>query len=281
MLKILLLLLSCALAFSKPIVSVSIPPQAFFVEKIAKDSVEINILISPNSNEHNVEFKPMMIKNLEKSKIYFLADLELEKILENKFKNTLKNVKIVNINDGISLLENDETDEHDHDEHEHGKNDPHTWLDPVLVKIQAQNIYKALSQTFPQNKDFYAKNLDDFLKELDDLNSVIKTNLQDIKHREFIVYHPSWNYLAKRYNLIQIPVEIDGKEPKIQDLQKLIKIAKEKNIKVIFVQPGFSENSAKVLSKELNAKIVFIDHLAKDWDKELLKTIQALKMALE
>ncbi|EAJ6151845.1 cation ABC transporter substrate-binding protein [Campylobacter lari] len=281
MLKILLLLLSCALAFSKPIVSVSIPPQAFFVEKIAKDSVEINILISPNSNEHNVEFKPMMIKNLEKSKIYFLADLELEKILENKFKNTLKNVKIVNINDGISLLENDETDEHDHDEHEHGKNDPHTWLDPVLVKIQAQNIYKALSQTFPQNKDFYAKNLENFLKELDDLNSVIKTNLQDIKHREFIVYHPSWNYLAKRYNLIQIPVEIDGKEPKIQDLQKLIKIAKEKNIKVIFVQPGFSENSAKVLSKELNAKIVFIDHLAKDWDKELLKTIQALKMALE
>ncbi|HEC1786532.1 TPA: zinc ABC transporter substrate-binding protein [Campylobacter lari] len=281
MLKILLLLLSCALAFSKPIVSVSIPPQAFFVEKIAKDSVEINILISPNSNEHNVEFKPMMIKNLEKSKIYFLADLELEKILENKFKNTLKNVKIVNINDGISLLENDETDEHDHDEHEHSKNDPHTWLDPILVKIQAQNIYKALSQTFPQNKDFYAKNLENFLKELDDLNSVIKTNLQDIKHREFIVYHPSWNYLAKRYNLIQIPVEIDGKEPKIQDLQKLIKIAKEKNIKVIFVQPGFSENSAKVLSKELNAKIVFIDHLAKDWDKELLKTIQALKMALE
>ncbi|MBF7049433.1 zinc ABC transporter substrate-binding protein [Campylobacter volucris] len=278
MLKILLLLLSCVFAFSKPIVSVSIPPQAFFVEKIAKDSVEINILISPNSNEHNVEFKPAAIKNLEKSKIYFLANLELEKILESKFKNTLKNVKIVNINDGISLLENDE---HDHDEHEHDKNDPHTWLDPILVKTQAQNIYKALSQTFPQNKDFYAKNLDDFLKELDDLNSVIKTNLQDIKHREFIVYHPSWGYFAKRYNLIQIPVEIDGKEPKIQDLQKLIKIAKEKNIKVIFVQPGFSENSAKVLSKELNAKIVFIDHLAKDWDKELLKTIQALKMALE
>ncbi|AJC91620.1 metal ion ABC transporter, periplasmic metal-binding protein [Campylobacter subantarcticus LMG 24377] len=278
MLKILLLSLLCVFAFSKPIISVSIPPQAFFVEKIAKDSVEINILISPNSNEHNVEFKPTVIKNLEKSKIYFLADLELEEILESKFKNTLKNVKIVNINDGISLLENEEHDEH---EHEHDTNDPHTWLDPILVKIQAQNIYKALSQTFPQNKDFYAKNLQNFLKELDDLNLTIKTNLQNIKNREFIVYHPSWNYLAKRYNLIQIPVEINGKEPKIQDLQKLIKIVKEKNIKVIFVQPGFSENSTKVLSKELNAKIVFIDHLSKDWDKELLKTIQALKMALE
>lgn len=283
MLKMLLLSLLCVFAFSKPIVSVSIPPQAFFVEKIAKDSVEINILIEPNSNEHNVEFKPVAIKNLEKSKIYFLADLELEKILESKFKNTLKNVKIVNINNGISLLENEEHDEHENNihEHEHGINDPHTWLDPVLVKIQAQNIYKALSQNFPQNKDFYAKNLENFLKELDDLNLTIKTNLQNIKNREFIVYHPSWGYFAKRYNLIQIPVEIDGKEPKIQDLQKLIKIAKEKNIKVIFVQSGFSENSAKVLSKELGARIVFINHLAKDWDKELLKSTQALKMALE
>lgn len=273
MLKMLLLSLLCVFAFSKPIVSVSIPPQAFFVEKIAKDSVEINILISPNSNEHNVEFKPAVIKNLEKSKIYFLANLELEKILESKFKNTLKSVKIVNINDGISLLENDE--------HEHDKNDPHTWLDPILVKTQAQNIYKALSQTFPQNKDFYAKNLENFLKELDDLNLTIKTNLQNIKNREFIVYHPSWGYFAKRYNLIQIPVEIDGKEPKIKDLQKLIKTAKEHDIKVIFIQSGFPENSVKTLSKELDAKIVFINHLAKDWDKELLKTIQALKMALE
>ncbi len=288
MLRILLLSALCVFAFGKPIISVSIPPQAFFVEKIAKDSVEINILIPPNSDEHTMEFKPQALKKLEQSKIYFLADLELEKILGEKFKSVLKNVKIVNINEGIHLLEggHDHDHEHDHDGHhaeeEHDEyNDPHVWLDPVLVKKLAQNITQALVQSFPKNKEFYEANLTNFLKELDQMDAQIAEKLKNIKRNEFIVYHPSWAYLAKRYNLVQIPVEVDGKEPKSKDLQNLIKLAKEKDIRVIFVQPGFPENSAKVLAKELNAQIVSINHLARNWDEELLKSIQALSLALQ
>ncbi len=288
MLRILLLSALCVFAFGKPIISVSIPPQAFFVEKIAKDSVEINILIPPNSDEHTMEFKPQALKKLEQSKIYFLADLELEKILGEKFKSVLKNVKIVNINEGIHLLEggHDHEHEHDHDGHyaeeEHAEhNDPHVWLDPVLVKKLAQNITQALVQSFPKNKEFYEANLANFLKELDQMDAQIAEKLKNIKRNEFIVYHPSWAYLAKRYNLVQIPVEIDGKEPKSKDLQNLIKLAKEKDIRVIFVQPGFPENSAKVLAKELNAQIVSINHLARNWDEELLKSIQALSLVLQ
>ncbi|HEA8164996.1 TPA: zinc ABC transporter substrate-binding protein [Campylobacter coli] len=288
MLRILLLSALCVFAFGKPIISVSIPPQAFFVEKIAKDSVEINILIPPNSDEHTMEFKPQALKKLEQSKIYFLADLELEKILGEKFKSVLKNVKIVNINEGIHLLEggHDHEHEHDHDGHyaeeEHDEhNDPHVWLDPVLVKKLTQNITQALVQSFPKNKEFYEANSANFLKELDQMDAQIAEKLKNIKRNEFIVYHPSWAYLAKRYNLVQIPVEIDGKEPKSKDLQNLIKLAKEKDIRIIFVQPGFPENSAKVLAKELNAQIVSINHLARNWDEELLKSIQALSLALQ
>ncbi|MCR6570589.1 metal ABC transporter solute-binding protein, Zn/Mn family [Campylobacter insulaenigrae] len=283
MVKLLLLCIFSIFVFAKPIVSVSIPPQAFFVEKIAKDSVEINVLIPQNSDEHNVEFKPQVLKKLEESKIYFLADLELEKILEEKFKNTLKNVKIVNINQNIELFEDEDHEEehHDHHEHhEHGK-DPHAWLDPILVKIQAENISKALSEVFPQNKAFYEENLKVFLKELDELDEKIKAKLQNIKKNEFIVYHPSWAYLAKRYNLIQIPVQIDGKEPKAKDLQNLILLAKEKDIRIVFIQPGFPESAIKTLAKELNAKIISINHLARNWDKELLKSVDALNLALQ
>ncbi|MCR6586234.1 metal ABC transporter solute-binding protein, Zn/Mn family [Campylobacter insulaenigrae] len=283
MVKLLLLCIFSIFVFAKPIVSVSIPPQAFFVEKIAKDSVEINVLIPQNSDEHNVEFKPQVLKKLEESKIYFLADLELEKILEEKFKNTLKNVKIVNINQNIELFEDEDHEEehHNHHEHhEHGK-DPHVWLDPILVKIQAENISKALSEVFPQNKAFYEENLKVFLKELDELDEKIKAKLQNIKKNEFIVYHPSWAYLAKRYNLIQIPVQIDGKEPKAKDLQNLILLAKEKDIRIVFIQPGFPESAIKTLAKELNAKIISINHLARNWDKELLKSVDALNLALQ
>lgn len=80
------------------------------------------------------------------------------------------------------------------------------------------------------------------------MDAQIAEKLKNIKRNEFIVYHPSWAYLAKRYNLVQIPVEIDGKEPKSKDLQNLIKFAKEKDIRVIFVQPGFQKKFCKSVS---------------------------------
>ncbi len=103
-------------------------------------------------------------------------------------------------------------------------------------------------------KNLYKENLDKFLAELDSLNLQIASKLEKLKNREFVVYHPSWTYFAKRYNLTQIPVEILGKEPKSKDLQKLITLMKDKNLKVIFVQNGFPENAAKTLAKECDAK---------------------------
>lgn len=132
--------------------------------------------------------------------------------MEKKFKSVLKNVKIVNINEGIHLLEGGHDHEHEHD-HDHDRhhaeehdehNDPHVWLDPILVKKLAQNITQVLVQSFPNNKEFYEANLANFLKELDQMDAQIAEKLKNIKRNEFIVYHPSWAYLAKRYNLVQI-----------------------------------------------------------------------------
>ncbi|EAJ7870997.1 zinc ABC transporter substrate-binding protein [Campylobacter jejuni] len=253
---------------SSNLVSVSIAPQAFFVKKIAADTLNVNVILPPNSNEHNFEFKPSTMKKLEKSDIYFTIGLEFEKIFADKFKQNFPKLQVVNMQKNIALIQT-----HEHHEHEHF--DPHTWLDPILVQTMALNIYEALIQKYPQNKNLYKQNLDKFLAELDSLNLQIASKLEKLKNREFVVYHPSWTYFAKRYNLTQIPVEILGKEPKSKDLQNLITLMKNKNLKVIFVQNGFPENAAKTLAKECDAKIYKIDHLSYDWENELLKTADA------
>ncbi|EOJ2287006.1 zinc ABC transporter substrate-binding protein, partial [Campylobacter jejuni] len=250
------------------LVSVSIAPQAFFVKKIAADTLDVNVILPPNSNEHNFEFKPSAMKKLEKSDIYFTIGLEFEKVFTDKFKQNFPKLQVVNMQKNIALIQT-------HDTHEHEHFDPHTWLDPILVQTMALNIYDALIQKYPQNKNLYKQNLDKFLAELDSLNLQIASKLEKLKNREFVVYHPSWTYFAKRYNLAQIPVEILGKEPKSKDLQKLITLMKDKNLKVIFVQNGFPENAAKTLAKECDAKIYKIDHLSYDWENELLKTADA------
>lgn len=274
------LLFALSLAFAKPTVTVSIPPQAYFVEQIAKDTVDINILIPEKSDEHNYEIKPQTIKKLEKSDIYFTIGFSFEKAMLDKLKNTLKTLSIVRTQDNIKLL-HQEHEAHSHHNHEHEEFDTHIWLDPILVKTQAINIANALVKKYPENKDFYLKNLKDFHKELDELDSDIKAKLSGIKNNKFIVYHPSWSYFAKRYNLVQIPVQINSQEPRAKDLQNLIDLAKKENIKIIFIQDGFSKKAANTVAKQCNARLETIEHLSRDWKNELLKASDKLALSLK
>lgn len=271
-----LCLLASAFATAKPIVSVSIAPQSYFVQKIAADSIEINELISPNTNEHNIDFKPSVMAKLEKSDLYFTIGLEFERVMLEKFKDLAKNLQVVDTRDNIELIHAEHSHEEDHHDHDDEGFDPHIWLDPLLVKIQAKTIAKALSEKYPQNAKLYEANLTQFEKELDELHKQIQVLLEPKKHSKFVVYHPSWAYFAARYDLIQIPVEIEGKEPKIKDLQALIDLAKKEKIDTIFVQKGFPQDVAKTLAKECNAKVEEIDHLARSWSDELLKSARKI-----
>ena len=274
----------------KPIISVSIAPLGYFVQKIAKNSVDINLIIPPNSDEHTLDFKPSVVADLQKSAVYFTIGLEIEAILAQKFKG----IKIVDISEGIAKINDAHEHNHAHDSHSHGdshahksnthshdshahsRKDPHIWLDPILVKTIAQNITNTLSKLYPQNAKFYATNLADFEKELNTLHAQISSILSQSKHKKFIIYHPSLSYFALRYNLTQIPVEILGKEPKAKDLQILITLAKKEQIRTIFVQAGFAQKSAKTLAKELGANVAQINHLSDEWDKQMLHIAQKI-----
>lgn len=301
--SIFLLAIGLVCGFAKPLVSVSIPPQKYFVEKIAANTLDINVIIPAGVDEHNFDFKPATMKKLEKSDIYFTIGLEFERVFADKFQSNFANLQVIDTGKDLRNLATSHThskddhdehhnhaghDDHDHDEHAqgkdehhahkhsnshetHGASDPHIWLDPILVKIQASTIAKALIAKYPQNKALYEANLAQFQAELDALNAEISALFEKSKNKKFIIYHPSLGYFAARYHLVQIPVEIEGKEPKTKDLQRLMSVAKKEKIKTIFVQKGFSQNAAKSLAKELKASVVELNHLSDDYSKNLLE----------
>lgn len=285
---------------AKPVVTTSILPTKFFVEQIAGDTVNVNVMVGYNADPHTYEPKPEQMKSLEKSDIFFAVGIEYEENWLPKFKKSFPNLIISNTQDGITLMAMQEHHHHDEEEHHHDADhdhdkdehhheghhhhdglDPHVWLDPILVKTQAKNIADALIKKYPQNKALYEANLSKFEASLDDLNKQIYDILSDVKNRKFIVYHPSWGYFAKRYNLIQIPIEIEGKEPKIGDLKELIDEAKEEGTKVIFVAPQFSKKSANIIAKEVGANVVEIDQLSYDYINNMLKTARAFENSLK
>lgn len=294
----------------KPTISVSIPPQKHLVQKIAANTLKINVVIPSGTDEHNLDFKPATMKRLENSDIYFTIGLEIERVFEDKFKSNFKNLQIIDTGKGLRSLndthshehssshenhkhfgenssknhahenshskhENSKKNSHTH-EHSHDSKDPHIWFDPILLKAQAAIIAKALSTKYPQHKTLFESNLIKTQNELDALHAELSALLKKAKHKKFIIYHPSLAYFAARYDLVQLPVQIEGKEPKARDLQRLIKTAKKEKIQVILVQKGFSQTATKTLAKELNAKVLEIDNLSEDFGEELLKIARIL-----
>ncbi|MDD2785224.1 MAG: zinc ABC transporter substrate-binding protein, partial [Sulfuricurvum sp.] len=238
------------------------------------------------ASQHTYEPKPAQMKELANSDAYFTIGDGFEKAWLPKFHNASPKMLIV---DSIKGIEKIAMAEHHHEgekagahqDHEEESLDPHVWLDPILVKTQAKNIYDALVTLYPAQTAEFTKNYEAFIVSIDALDASIQKTLSDIKSRKFIVFHPSFGYFAKRYNLEQIAIEVSGKEPKPSELATIIKEAKEENAKVVFVAPQFSQKSAVSIAKQINGKVVPIDPLAYAWSENLLSIAKTFQSELK
>lgn len=267
-------------------VTVSILPQKYFVEQIAKDFLHVNVMVAPGANQHTYEPKPAQMKELAKSDAYFSIGDGFEKAWLPKFKSSNPKMLMVDSVKGIEKItmadHHHEGEKKDaHRDHEEESLDPHVWLDPILVKTQAKNIYDALVILYPAQSAEFTKNYETFIASLDALDASIQTALNEIKSRKFIVFHPSFGYFAKRYELEQIAIEVSGKEPKPSELATIIKEAKEENAKVVFVAPQFSQKSAISIAKQINGKVLPIDPLAYAWSENLLSIAKTFQSELK
>ncbi len=277
--------LSFFLAFSLPgktktplPVFVSIPPQAQFAERVGGPRVAAEVLLPPGANPATYQPTPKQIARLSRAKLYFRIGVPFEEAFLPSLSASLKNLRIVDTRQGITLRRMDiEADGHRHN----GSPDPHIWLSPPLVKRQAAAIRDALIQADPAGREDYKKNYAVFAGELEALHRRLTQALGPLKGREIFVYHPAWGYLTDAYGLKQTPVELEGKEPSPRRLARLIKKAKAKDIRVIFVQPQFSRKSAAALAQAIGGTVVPLDPLAKDYLQNMEAMVRAIKKNLE
>ena len=273
-----ILILACAsFLFAEPKLSVAVTlaPYAKIVQEIAGENADVVTLVPPNANPHLFEPKPNTLCAFSKASLYLSDGSGLDKAWRPRFLGVNKNIRIVDISQGVSWM-NEEAHEH---VHEHGEElDPHIWNSPRMAILIASNVCSALVELDGLHAGVYRTNLEKFSKRLSDLDVKFTeaTKALSEDRRTFIVFHPSYGYMARDYGLKQIAVEVHGKEPKPRDMQKLVHIAKEHQVKTVFVQPQFSRRAVESLSREIQAKIVSIDPLAFDFEKELQKFISAI-----
>lgn len=249
-------------------IMVSIAPQKYFVERIGDDYVTVNLMVPPGSEPHTFEPKPEQLKAISRASAYMRIGIDFEDAWMGKIAAANPKMSIVDTTQGIERIpmqiseEEGETAKHG----EGGENlDPHIWLSPQLVKIQAKTIYEALSKLDVKHQEAYRKNLELFLADIDRLDAGIRKSLQGIKNRKIIVFHPSWGYFARDYQLEQIPIEVGGQEPSAAELGALVSKMKQEKIKIIFAEPQFSQQTADTIAKEIGGEVLLVDPLSPDW----------------
>ena len=274
------------------VVFASILPQKFFVQQIGKELVDVQVMVQPGASPATYEPKPKQMAALSHARIYFSIGVPFENAWLRKISAANSEMKVVHTDQGIAKIpmaahheeEEEENarheDRHSVDQHAHGALDPHIWLSPPLVKIQAQTILEALQEIDPEHAGIYEDNLRQFISAVDALDARLKAVFAAKDGMRFMVFHPSWGYFAKAYGLQQIPIEIEGKNPKPAQLKALIEHAREKKINVVFVQPQFSTKSAELIAREIGGQVVFADPLAENWLDNLYDVASRFKAAL-
>ena len=272
-------------------VVVMIQPQRYFVEQLGGDRVAVTVLVPPGADPHTYEPKPQTLVEVSRAHVYIAIGIPEEEAWLPRLKSIRPDIPIVHQDQGIaktpmetraeiygdcssqsSPTGQDQHHRHDHDAIHHHTDglDPHIWLSPKLARIQAETISRALCTLDSANCADYQLRLDNFQRRIDDLNQRLSKAFEHLdKHRGFLVVHPSWGYFARDYQLQQLPLEIEGKEPTAADLVKVIKRTADEGIKVILVEPQFSQRFARLLARESGVQMLIADPLALDWETSL------------
>ncbi len=254
-------------------VFVSILPQAYFVERIGGSLVHVDVLVGPGQSPATYEPSPRQMADLGNAALYFRIGTTFEEGFIDTIARNFPRLRIVDTRKNIALLYFGEKEQG-------GRADPHIWLDPVRVRIQARTICDALADVDPKHADRYRKNLAGFEEDLDNLHKKITKILKPLRGRTLYVFHPAFGYFAHTYGLRQVAVETGGKEPSPKQLARLIDGARKDGVKVIFVQPQFSRRYAAVIAREIGGVVVPMDPLPQQYMQNLQDMAEAIRSAL-
>ena len=235
-----------------------------FSQNIGKEMIDVTLLVPMGADPHDWEPTIRDRERLQKADVIIVNGIGYEHWIGSFDSNDNQEI-IVDTSNGISTLDFEKHDDHakedDHDGHE--DLDPHIWLNPVYAQLQVKNIANALSNSDPTNKNYYQSNAAIYNKELDLLDSKIRTELSGCK-TDFITFHNAFSYFSEEYGLTQhtiISSNDSHGEVTPQTLENIISLARELNIKVIFAEESTSTKTSQVIADEIGGKVLVLSPL--------------------
>jgi zinc transport system substrate-binding protein len=258
-------------AAEKPVISVSILPQEYFLKQLAGNLVEINVMIPPGASPATYEPTVAQLGKLEQSASYFkMGYLGFELSWMDKIRSVNPEMTIVDLSKGVELIDEIEGEHENHHGHSHGGIDPHLWLSVTNARIISRNIHRELLHMYPDQEEELTHRYEKFSVSLDSLQEAIHLKLDGLEDRNFMIYHPALTYFARDYQLVQHSLEIEGKTPSPAHLRAMTDLAREHHITRILIQDQFDRKNAQVLAQEIGGELIEFDPLDPNWMDQML-----------
>jgi len=269
-------------------VTASIFPLADVVRAIGGQHVEVDVLIPPGASPHVFEPSPEVYRRISESRLFVMVGAGMEFWAE-KLITAGAGIKpcIIRAADGVELIQ---TAGRDHEprpygirssaeehapeqppsdqeqpppEHRHRSGNPHVWLDPLLVDTLAVRICRALSELDPGQAEVYSRNLSRFREQLSGLHRAIQQTVDRFGTREYVAFHPSWSYFARRYGLREAGIiqRSPGRDPTPRQIEEIVGAIERYHIRAVFAEPQFNPAAAEAIAQEAGVGVLLLDPL--------------------
>lgn len=265
----------------KPLITVSILPHRYFVERISAGRVDVRVLVGLGQSPHSYEPTPRQMSDLSRSSAWIRSNTDFEESLEPKVRAQMPRLRIVDGTAGVAFRKLEahghEDVEDEEDDHHDSNIDRHTWLGRESAKIFAAHVRDTLIAVDPAGKDVFVANERTLVAEIDATFDSLARRLAPLKGQTVFVFHPSFGYFLDEFGMRQEAVETGGKEPTAKALAALIAMARKEKAKAIFVQEQFPVAAAQQVADSVGAKVVPLNPLDPDWMGNITRMGTALE----
>lgn len=243
-------------------------------KEIGGNNTFVTSVIPFGVEPHDWEIAPQQISQISKADMIIFNGIGFDSWLGNEvqFRNSL----LVDVSKDLQQLIKTDGQQLNNFKRE-SRYDPHIWLDPILVKNISETISNAFIKLDPNNAVSYKQNTQNFLQQLDKLDSTIKESLSNCELKDFISFHQAFHYFANRYGLTQHTVHEStspGSEILPQQISKIIKLAKDLNIDTIYSEELVDPKLSEVLAAEIpNGKVLLLSPVEGINQEELANNI--------
>ncbi len=256
----------------------SIAPLADFAKQVGGDKVDVTLLLPPGASPHTFEPTPRTMQQISKAKIFIKIGAGLEFWADKLVSAAGRGVIIVDCSRGVPLIRA----ESDRGGHGAGNADPHYWLDPVIAMGMIKKIEEAYAKADPADSSYFAQRASSYIAALSALDRQIGETVKTFRTREYVTFHPAWNYFSRRYGLKVAGVieQGPGKEPTARHIDRILRELRRLQIKVIFAETQFSPRIAEAIAHEAGGRVLMLDPIGGQKDRDTYITMMKYNLAL-